>query len=38
MAPPNFDDDDAAAFDFGDNLDIAQKLLQASVPLGWHNR
>jgi hypothetical protein len=38
LAPPNFDDDDAAAFDFGDNLDIAQKLLQASVPLGWHNR
>jgi len=38
LAPPSFDDDEAAAFDFGDNLDIAQKLLQASVPLGWHNR
>ena len=38
LAPPSFDDDVDAAFDFGANLDIAQKLLQASMPVGWHNR
>jgi hypothetical protein len=37
-APPNFQDDDAAAFDFGDYLNVARSLLQASTPLGWHNR
>jgi hypothetical protein len=38
LAPPSFDDGDESTFDFGDNLDIARKLLAASVPLGWHNR
>jgi len=38
LAPPSFEDDDAAALDFGDNLDIARKLLRASAPVGWHNR
>jgi hypothetical protein len=38
MAPPNFDDDDAAAFDFGEYVDIAQTTLRASLPVGWHNR
>lgn len=38
LAPPNFEDDDAAAFDFGDNVEIARKSLQTSLPVGWHNR
>jgi hypothetical protein len=37
-APPNFEDDDAAAFDFGDFLDVARTTLRASTPVGWHNR
>ncbi len=38
VAPPNFDDVDAAAFDFGEYLDIARTSLRASTPVGWHNR
>jgi hypothetical protein len=38
VAPPNFEDVDEAAYDFSDYLDIARKLLLASVPVGWHNR
>ena len=38
LAPPNFDDDDDTAFDFGDKVTIARATLQASTPVGWHNR
>ena len=38
LAPPNFDNDDDVAFDFGGNLDIARQLLRTSTPVGWHNR
>jgi len=27
-----------AVFDFGGYLDIARQMLQASIPVGWHNR
>jgi hypothetical protein len=35
LAPPSFDDDDDAAFDFSDYLETARKLLRSSVPVGW---
>jgi hypothetical protein len=38
QAPPNFDDGDAAAFDFEVYVDIARQTLRASLPVGWHNR
>jgi len=38
LAPPNFDDGEDTAFDFGDYLDIARATLRASTPVGWHNR
>jgi hypothetical protein len=38
VAPPNFEDDDEGAFDFGDYLDIARSTLESTTPLGWHNR
>jgi hypothetical protein len=38
LAPPNFEEDDEAVFDFGGYLDIARQTLQASIPVGWHNR
>ena len=38
LAPPNFEEYDEAVFDFGGYLDIARQTLQASIPVGWHNR
>jgi hypothetical protein len=38
LAPPNFEDDDAAAFDFAAYLDVARQTLRESLPVGWHNR
>ncbi len=38
LAPPNFDDDDEATFDFSAYVATAQQVLRASLPVGWHNR
>lgn len=38
LAPPNFEDDDATVIDLDENLEIARQTLQASTPVGWHNR
>jgi hypothetical protein len=38
LAPPNFDDDADTTFDFVDYVRIAQGVLRASLPVGWHNR
>ncbi len=38
LAPPNFDDGEDVAFDFGDDLDVARQLLRTSMPVGWHHR
>lgn len=38
LAPPNFDDDDDATFDFSEHLAIAQQVLGTSLPVGWHSR
>ena len=38
LAPPNFDDDDEATFDFSEYVATAQQVLRASLPVGWHNR
>ena len=38
LAPPNFDEDDDATFDFSQHLATAQQVLRASLPVGWHTR
>ncbi|MGD0852846.1 MAG: hypothetical protein ABSA07_05735 [Acidimicrobiales bacterium] len=38
VTPPNFDDDEDAAFDFSAYVDIARTTLRASLPVGWNNR
>jgi hypothetical protein len=38
LAPPNFEDDEDTAFDFGESLDIIRQMLQSSAPAGWHHR
>jgi hypothetical protein len=37
-APPSFDDDEDATFDFGDYIEIARSTLRSTIPVGWHNR
>jgi hypothetical protein len=38
LAPPNFEEDDDATFDFSEYLATAQQVLRSSLPVGWHNR
>jgi hypothetical protein len=38
LAPPNFEDGDDVAFDFGASLATARQTLTSSTPVGWHNR
>ena len=38
LAPPNFDDDDAVALDFGDYLGTVRQALKTATAVGWHNR
>lgn len=38
VAPPNFDDDEATAFDFSEYVDVVRQTLRTSLPVGWHNR
>jgi hypothetical protein len=38
LAPPNFDEGEDDAFDFGDYQATAQRALTSSTPVGWHIR
>jgi hypothetical protein len=38
VSPPSFEEGDDSVFDFGASLSIARQTLQASTPVGWHNR